>query len=68
MDMKNNVGMAIALVCIALLIGIIAALLSGWLARRTGVSPAGCVIRAAGAFAVTVGMMLAIFTFLGLGP
>ncbi|WP_280862069.1 hypothetical protein [Streptomyces sp. SAI-144] len=64
--MKISIGMAAALVCIAVLVGVIAALLGAWLARKSGAGIAGCVIRGGSAFAIAVGLVLAIFTFLGL--
>lgn len=64
--MNGSIGMAVALVCIALLIGVIAALLGGWLARKSGKNAAGCIVQAASAFAIATGVVLGVFTFLGL--
>ncbi|MGW6790868.1 hypothetical protein [Streptomyces chartreusis] len=66
--MESKIGMALALVCIAVLIGIIASLITGWLARKADSSSAECVMRGGGAFAVATGVVIAIFTFLGFGP
>jgi amino acid transporter len=66
--MGSKIGMTLALMCIAVLIGVIVSLVTGWLAHKAGSNSAECVIRGGGAFAVATGIVIAIFTFLGFGP
>lgn len=55
------------LLTIAILGGVIAGIVNTWVARKEGKSWPSALARGAAALAVSIGVMLAVFTFLGLG-
>ncbi|WP_406321830.1 hypothetical protein [Streptomyces sp. NBC_00519] len=63
----NKLFRSVLLVSIAVLIGVIFGIVNTWVARREGKSWPSSLARGAAALAVAIGVVLAIFTFLGLG-
>ncbi|MEU1520506.1 hypothetical protein ABZ490_51900 [Streptomyces sp. NPDC005811] len=62
----NKLFRSILLVSIAVLIGVICGIVNTWVARREPKSWPTSLARGTAALAVAIGLVLAVFTFLGL--